>query len=103
MAGFGGRRSLPTIVMILALVVVNLIVWPRFLKVTLNPDPGESVILTGLRSGHLPAWVLVPAGLLLVAGLAAQVWALWTLSARRAAPVARPAPADPDRHLALAG
>ena len=103
MAGFPGPRALPTIVMLLAMVVVNLIVWPRYLRVTLRPDDGENVILTGLRSGHVPAWVLVPAGLLLVAGLAAQVWALWTLSARRAGPVPMPVPADSERQLAYTG
>ena len=83
------------------MVVVNLIVWPRYLRVTLRPEEGENAVLTGLRSAHVPAWVLVPAAVLLVAGLAAQVWALWTLSARRAAPV--PVPAGSGRELAPAG
>jgi hypothetical protein len=101
MAGFPGPRALPTIVMLLAMVVANLVVWPRYLRVTLRPDEGEHIILTGLRSGHVPSWVLLPAAVLLAAGLAAQVWALWTLSGRRAGPV--PAPADPERQLANTG
>ena len=105
MAAFPGPRALPIIAMLPVLVVVNVVTWQRYLRVTLFPDDGENVILVGLRSGHVPAWVLVPAGLLLAAGLAAQVWALWTLSARRAGPVPMPAPtpAQPERQLAYAG
>jgi len=102
MAGFPGRRGLQIVIMLVVLVVVNLIVWPRYLKVTLQPDEGENVILTGLRSGHVPAWVLVPAAVLLVAGVAAQAWALWTLSARRAGPVPVPVPPR-EPELVLAG
>jgi hypothetical protein len=103
MAGLPGPRALPTIAMLPVLVVVNLIAWQRYLTVTLLPHGGPNAILTGLRSGHLPAWLLVPAGVLLAAGLAGQAWALWTLSARPALPVPMPAPAHPERQLTYAG
>jgi hypothetical protein len=105
MAAFPGPRALPIIAVLPVLVVVNVVAWQRYLRVTLLPDEGESAILVGLRSGHVPAWMLVPAVLLLAAGLAAQVWALWTLSARPAGPVPMPAPASaaPERQLAYAG
>jgi hypothetical protein len=103
MAAFPVPRALPTIAMLPLLVVVNVITWQRYLKVTLLPHGGPNAILTGLRSGHLPAWLLVPAAVLLAAGLAAQVWALWTLSARRVLPVPTPAPVHHERQLAYAG
>jgi len=103
MAAFPGPRALPTIAIMPVLVVVNLITWQRYLTVTLLPHGGPNAILTGLRSGHLPTWLLVPAAVLLAAGLAAQVWALWTLSAQRVLPVPTPAPAHRERELAYAG
>jgi len=102
MAGLpGGRRAVPTIAMLPVLVVVNVMVWQRYLRLTLRPAEGESVIGTALRSAHVPGWVLVPAAVLLCAGLAAQVWALWTLSARRSRPV--PAATAVARPLEYAG
>ena len=104
LAALPGRRALPTIALLPVLVLVNLIAWQRYLSVTLQPDKGESVILAGMRSGHLPAWLLVPAGVLLIAALGAQAWALWTLTARRqpsaddagtGAPERQPADTDP--------
>jgi 4-amino-4-deoxy-L-arabinose transferase-like glycosyltransferase len=95
-AGLPGPPALPTIAVLPALVLVNLIAWQRYLTVTLRPDDGQSVILVGMRSGHLPGWLLLPAGVLLAAGLAAQAWAVWTLSARRTRPVTGPVPAQPE-------
>jgi hypothetical protein len=100
LAGLPGRRALPVIVALPLLVVVNVHVWSRYLDVTLRPPDGASPIAHALRYAHVPVWVLVPAALLVLAGLAAQVWALWTLSARRAHPVAIPAPSEPDRQPA---
>jgi hypothetical protein len=77
------------------------IVWQRYLDVTLSPPEGESPIIHALQVAHLPALVLVPAAGLLVLGLAAQVWALWSLSARRALPV--PLPMRPEALLPRAG
>jgi 4-amino-4-deoxy-L-arabinose transferase-like glycosyltransferase len=87
----GGRHALPSVAMLLALAVANVVAWQRYLQLTLQPAPGRSAIGTGLASAHLPGWMLLPAGLVLCAGLVAQVWALRVL-------VARPKPAE---HTAL--
>ena len=102
-AALPGPRALPIIVALPLLAVVNLVVWSRYLDVTLRPPDGESSIAHALRYAQVPVWVLVPAAALLAAGLAAQAWALWTLSARRAGPVPVPVPADSDRPLAYSG
>jgi hypothetical protein len=95
MAGLPGPRALPLMAALPLLAVVNVIVWQRYLEVTLNPGDGEHPITYALRVAHLPVWVLAPAAALLAMGLAAQVWAVWILSARRALPVPNPDP-DPD-------
>lgn len=92
LAGLPGRRALPLLVAMPLLVVVNVHVWARYLDVTLNPPDGANPIAHALRYAGVPVWVLVPAGVLVLAGLAAQLWALWTLSARRAGPIALPTP-----------
>jgi len=89
-----GVRALPLIAALPLLLVVNVIVWQRYLDVTLDPPEGENPIIHALQVAHLSPSVLVPAGGLLVLGLAGQVWALWSLSARRALPVPTPVPAE---------
>ena len=101
LAALPGRRALPLIAALPLLAVVNVLVWSRYLDVTLRPPDGTSPILHALRYAQVPVWVLVPAAVLLAVGLAAQAWALWTLSARRAAPV--PVPQPRPTELALAG
>ena len=76
------------------LTVVNVVLWRRYLDATLNPGQGEHPISYALRVEHLPVWLLAPAAALLAAGLVAQVWSVWTLSARRALPVPVPVKAD---------
>jgi hypothetical protein len=103
MAGLpGGARALPTILALPLLVVVNVHVWSRYLGVTLRPPEGKNPIIHALQYAHVPVWLLVPAAVLVAAGVAAQIWALWTLSARRAQPVPVPGPVDPDRQPAHA-
>jgi hypothetical protein len=98
-AGLPGPRGLPLMAAPLLLAVVNVIVWQRYLDVTLNPGDGENPVTYALRVAHLPVWVLAPAAALLAVGLAAQVWAVWILSARRALPVPVPhrVPVSADR------
>ncbi len=93
LAGLPGRRAFPLLVAMPLLVAVNVHVWARYLDVTLSPPEGVNPIAHALRYAGVPVWVLVPAAGLVLAGLAAQLWALWTLSARRAGPVAMPTPA----------
>jgi hypothetical protein len=102
MRGFGVRRAVvPTILLLAGLVVVNVLVWQRYLRLTLRPVAGEDIIVTGLHSAHLTTWVLLPAAVLLLAGLAAQVWSLWTLTRR--APEPAPVPSHPVTQPAYAG
>jgi hypothetical protein len=102
-AGLPGRRALPLIAALPLLAAVNVLVWSRYLGVNLRPPEGTSPILHALRYAQVPVWVLVPAAVLLTAGLLAQAWALWTLSARRAHPVPVPVTAEALRPLAHAG
>lgn len=105
LAALGGPRALPAIAALPLLVVVNVLVWERYLTVTLRPDEGVNPVVHALRVAHVSPWALVPAAVLLAAGIAAQAWALWTLSARRPlklpVPLSVPAPAGPA--LATAG
>jgi hypothetical protein len=105
LAGLPGRRALPLLLALPLLVVVNVHVWSRYLEVTLRPPAGEGAIAHALRYAQVPVWVLLPAGLLVAAGLAAQVWALRTLSARRAGPVPVPVPParSPEQDLVPTG
>ena len=96
-AGLPGPRALPLIAALPLLAVVNVIVWQRYLDVTLNPGDGEHPITHALRVADLPVWLLAPAAALLATGLAAQAWAVWRLSARRALPVPVPADRPADR------
>jgi hypothetical protein len=72
----GGGRAFPAIGMLLALVVVNLTVWYRFTALIVRPPRGEDAIAYALSAAGVPGWLLIPAGVALGAGVAAQVWAL---------------------------
>jgi len=93
-AGLPGRRARPLLAALPLLTVVNVVLWRRYLDATLNPGQGEHPISYALRVEHLPVWLLAPAAALLAAGLVAQVWSVWTLSARRVLPVPVPVKAD---------
>jgi len=77
----GGRRALPAAAMLLALTAVNLVVWYRFLALTVRPPDGANAVTSALDAAGVPGWVLVPAGVTLAVGLAAQLWALRVVTA----------------------
>jgi hypothetical protein len=92
-----GRRGLPALALVVAMIAANAWTWARGLSVMRRP-PSADVLGTAFQASGLPspAVVLTIAGVLLAAALAAQAVALWRLGApaRLPAPVA---PAPPER------
>jgi hypothetical protein len=91
----GGRRGLPAVGMLAAMLVANVWVWHQQLTAMVRPQDGQSAVLVALRAAEapLPGLLLTVAGLSLAAALAAQAVALWRLGA--AVPAVSAVPAVP--------
>ena len=93
----GGRRGLPASALLAAMAAANVWVWHQQLEAMIRPGDAGSALPLALRAAEVPwpALVLVLAGLLLVAAVAAQAVALWRLgepAAQAEEPLAQPVP-----------